>query len=275
MGRLSFQLKPYQLFSGLLLVSLVAISLQFKNPGGETVFKKTAFSLAAPVGDTWHNIVTSLQDNLLSFSTITGLQAENRRLLKEIDRLQFERRQAANRLDRAGELESLLKLVTAYSREGVAVEITTRGFQVWDKTVVVRGGLRQGLADDLPVLDWQGVAGKTIRCSENHSEVALVTNAGFAMAGWIPARDVRGVVRGRGNPRLSLELVTMAQLVKIGDWVFSSGDDGIFPAGFPVGQVSEVDKSGQYFQDITLNPAVNVSNQRFLFVLKTAGGDKE
>lgn len=268
MLRLLHYIKPYQVFTGLLILNLVAISWQFKTHAGEAVFKNWFFRLATPLGDALGDTLEAVGDGLTSFATIRRLKAENTRLSRDLDGMKFERSVIRNQLARANKLEEMLRVLTAYSPEGTVAEITTRSFQVWDKSVIIRGGLKNGFTPELPVLDVNGVVGRTVQCSPYYSEVALLTNAGFAMAGYIPEKDIRGVVHGTGGPQLTLDYVHIASKVDIGDWVLSSGDDGIFPMGFPVGVVVEVAQTGQYFQDIRIQPAVDIYHQRYVFVMK-------
>jgi rod shape-determining protein MreC len=58
--------------------------------------------------------------------------------------------------------------------------------------------------------------------------------------------------------------------LQVGDLVISSGFDGIFPPGLPVGHIAAVDKQGQgLFQYAQIEPAVDVD--RLEEVLVTLG----
>jgi rod shape-determining protein MreC len=57
-----------------------------------------------------------------------------------------------------------------------------------------------------------------------------------------------------------MELVSNLADVKEGDTVVASGTDGIFPAGFPIGQVASVERAPGLYLSILVRPAVNFSS---------------
>ena len=57
--------------------------------------------------------------------------------------------------------------------------------------------------------------------------------------------------------------------VKKGDWVLTSGHDGVFPAGIRLGKVTEVHQpSEKNYLAAVIKPAVDVSNLENVVVLK-------
>lgn len=265
-------LKARHLFPLLLVANLFAISYQFKTPDGERLCKNWFFRLATPAAGSLAGLAAGVHDLFGSFTTIRQLQRENDNLRRELDKVRFEQGLRADQLARAVQLEGLLKVLAEYAEEGVVAEVTARSFQVWDRSMTIRGGTLDGFTPDLPVLDADGVVGRIQQCSPAYSEVALLTNSGVAMSGTIPQKDIRGIIHGTGGPLLKMDYVHIAAPVKKGDWVVSSGDDGIFPAGFPVGMVVKIGRQGQYFQDILLRPAVDIRHRRYVFVLKKTAG---
>jgi len=54
----------------------------------------------------------------------------------------------------------------------------------------------------------------------------------------------------------------------VGDLVVSSGLDGIFPSGLPIGRIQAVDKQGQgLFQYAQIDPAVDVERLEEVLVM--------
>jgi rod shape-determining protein MreC len=81
----------------------------------------------------------------------------------------------------------------------------------------------------------------------------------------IPVENIRtgmrGIVAGTGNlDKLSLANTSITTDVRVGDSLISSGLDGRFPAGYPVGVVSTVKHiSGEQFAVITVKPSANLN----------------
>ena len=70
--------------------------------------------------------------------------------------------------------------------------------------------------------------------------VQLITNSRNAVGAKIVRTLAHGVVQGAGGAILKLDYVTSLADVKGGDIVVTSGDDGIYPAGFEIGRVLRV-----------------------------------
>src|SRR5258708_6069212 len=59
---------------------------------------------------------------------------------------------------------------------------------------------------------------------------------------------------GVGNSDCEVEYVQNEERVDVGEWFYTSGDDRIFPKGFPVGQVTVV-RTGKTFKEIYVTPS--------------------
>jgi rod shape-determining protein MreC len=86
------------------------------------------------------------------------------------------------------------------------------------------------------------------------SLVMLITDPTFA-AGVISQKGrVRGTLKGLGQTKCLVDYAQNEEKVDEGEWFYTSGDDRIFPRGFPVGQVSSV-HNGKTFKEIYLIPS--------------------
>ena len=66
-----------------------------------------------------------------------------------------------------------------------------------------------------------------------------------------------------------IEGVVSSEPVKLGEEVITSGLDGVFPAGIPVGQVVRTQRSEEnLFLEIEIEPTVNFSAIEEVFVVR-------
>jgi rod shape-determining protein MreC len=99
-----------------------------------------------------------------------------------------------------------------------------------------------------------GIVGKVVDAYPMASLVMLVTDPTFA-AGVISQKNrVRGTLKGLGQTKCLVDYAQNEERVDEGEWFYTSGDDRIFPRGFPVGQVSSV-HNGKTFKEIYLVPS--------------------
>jgi hypothetical protein len=81
-----------------------------------------------------------------------------------------------------------------------------------------------------------------------------ITDPTFA-AGVISQKNrVHGTLKGQGHAECLVDYVQNEERVDVGEWFYTSGDDRIFPKGFPVGQVAAV-QNGKTFKEIYVTPS--------------------
>ena len=106
----------------------------------------------------------------------------------------------------------------------------------------------------MAVVTPDGIVGKVIAAYPTASEVLLVTDPDFA-AGVISQKNgVRGTLKGQGTPSCKLDYVPVEEKIEVGEVLYTSGDDRIFPRGFPAGVVKVV-RNGQPFKEILVEPS--------------------
>ncbi len=134
----------------------------------------------------------------------------------------------------------------------------------FSQQVVLDKGQRFGVYVGQPVLDAHGVMGQVSEVNLFSSRVVLVTDPNHSIPVQINRNGLRGVVFGRGpSQQLKMDYMPHNADVRVGDLVVTSGLGGIFPAGYPVGVVTEVNlPTGKAFADIAISPAAHLGTTR-------------
>jgi rod shape-determining protein MreC len=103
-----------------------------------------------------------------------------------------------------------------------------------------------------------GIVGHVIKDFDWSAQVLLVIDRSSAIDALLQRTRFRGIVAGETDETCHLKYVVRKADVKIGDTVISSGLDGLFPKGLPVGTVSEVSRpTSGLFQEVQVRPFVN------------------
>ena len=179
---------------------------------------------------------------------------ENRRLQAEVDRLKLENTFLKNELSTADRAKALALFQSHTPSKTVAANVIGTGAGTNSKVVFVDRGSAAGVQRGMAVVTPDGIVGKVIASYPTASEVLLITDLDFA-AGVISQKTlVRGTLKGQGNPMCKVDYVPPEEKLELGDWLYTSGDDRIFPRGLPVGVVKAV-RPGQPFQEILLEPS--------------------
>jgi rod shape-determining protein MreC len=110
--------------------------------------------------------------------------------------------------------------------------------------VLVDKGARDGVFKGQAVLDAEGIFGQVAQVHAETAEVILISDAEHAIPVQSNRSGLRTIAVGTGDPdRLSLPFVTVESDLKAGDLLISTGIGGVFPRGYPVAEVTRVDRT--------------------------------
>jgi rod shape-determining protein MreC len=179
---------------------------------------------------------------------------ENRRLQTELDRLKLENNFLKNELATADRAKALAVFQSHTPSKTLAANVIGTGASTNSKVVFVDRGSVAGVQRGMAVVTPDGIVGKVIAAYPTASEVLLITDPDFA-AGVISQKTlIRGTLKGQGTPMCKVDYVPPEEKLQPGDWLYTSGDDRIFPRGLPVGVVKVV-RPGQPFQEVFVEPS--------------------
>ena len=179
--------------------------------------------------------------------------AENRRLREQVGHLKLENIFLKNELNTAERAKALGVFQARIPSKTLAATVIGTGAGSNAKVVYVDAGSTRGVERGMAVVTPDGIVGKVIAAYPTASEVLLATDADFAAGVVSQDGGVRGTLKGQGTPFLKVDYVPIQEKVQVGQWFYTSGDDRIFPRGFPVGVVRAV-RDAQPFKEVLLDP---------------------
>lgn len=111
--------------------------------------------------------------------------------------------------------------------------------------------------------------GRVIRTSIWASQVQLITDINSGVAAMVQRSRAQGVVVGEGSNNCTMKYVTNLDDVAPGDLIITSGREGIYPEGIPIGRVVLAKKSTTLFQEIRVIPLIDLSKiEEVVIILK-------
>ncbi|HLK10031.1 MAG TPA: rod shape-determining protein MreC [Candidatus Binatia bacterium] len=249
------------LVSGLFLVLAAALVIR---TGGETVrsdrlgqvFVEVLSLPQRPVAALnralWH-AERSVVDLFRARQEVVALRARVRTLEQDTARLgELEQENAR--------LHALVDLRETLRGNVVAAHVVGRDAGTLSRTLVIDRGERDGVAKGAAVLAPSGVVGHVFLAAPDAARVLLITDHNSGVDAVVQRTRARGIVEGQVDGGCMLKFVKRTEDVQVGDLIVTSGVDGIFPKGLPVGRVTAVDKRGQgLFQSVEVTPAVDPS----------------
>jgi len=198
-------------------------------------------------------------------------------LTRENARLRDQLATARGQQDQAAEARRELRLLLGQQRLGfaggipmVTAQIVDTSSSNFELSVQVDRGSDSGVAVGMPVVAGGGLVGRVVEVAANRSTVLLLTDPTFSVGVRTTSSGDVAVADGRGRQSpMRVELVDPSASIKAGDVVVTSGLQlERFPKDIPVGKVRRVEMpAGALEQDVTLDPAVDLSRLEFVQIL--------
>jgi rod shape-determining protein MreC len=175
--------------------------------------------------------------------------AENEQLKQRLTEVETELHTARQATAENERLKAMLNLKEQTNISSLPGRVIARDPSVWFNTITINLGSSSGVEVNMPVITSGGIVGRVITVSPWASQVMLITDekAGAgAVVGQLGQSGALGSIRGRadlGVALIEMRYVSGLEKVEVGDYVMTTGQDGIYPPGLNVGKVVDV-KSG-------------------------------
>jgi rod shape-determining protein MreC len=139
------------------------------------------------------------------------------------------------------------------------------------RTLVIDRGEADGITKGAAALAPEGIVGQVFLASAHAARVLLIADHNSGVDALVQRTRARGIVQGTAEGGCGLKYVKRTEDVQVGDTVVTSGLDGVFPKGVPIGHVVAVDKQGQgLFQYAEVAPRVDFGQLEELLVSRGA-----
>lgn len=103
----------------------------------------------------------------------------------------------------------------------------------------------------------EGIVGRVITTTAFSSEVELLTDVNAAAGAIVGEQRFEGVVQGTGGDLVNLNFIPASTQLTVGDEVQTSGTDGVYPKGLPIGEVAQVQHDSAVYLTVRVKPGVD------------------
>ena len=103
---------------------------------------------------------------------------------------------------------------------------------------IINSGSNREIKNGMAVLDGKNFVGRIVDVNFFSSRVLLVTDLNSRIPVIIEPIGYHAILRGHGKSELTLEYLPKNHKVKLGNKVYTSGKEGIFAPGIPIGEVN-------------------------------------
>lgn len=261
---------PLLLILTLLLVFTV-LSLSLKSSPALRKVQGLVVSMTAPGLEGLEYVGRSAKQLWLGYFYLIGVRRQNaelQRQLEEYKQREVQFQEAEQALTR---LETLLDLKRQVALPVIGARVIAYDPTLWSRAAIINQGKAQGVKEGLPVLAPQGIVGRIVGVYPEYSKVMLIVDRKSSADAMVQRTRIRGMLRGKGGNRCSLEFVPKSADVQVGDLVLASGLVGLYPKGLVFGKVTAANKKNPgVFQEIEVSPNVDLSTLEEVLVVKVA-----
>jgi rod shape-determining protein MreC len=276
MALLDIRQRTGWLFGAIVVSHIILISAQVTTKRGVPVLQEVTFGAFAEMQRGATSAFGSAREGWQNYFALQEIRRENDQLKQEVTKLRVSLEQERNIAQQARTLQQLLDLRSATGFETAAAMVIGSGADPEFRTITIDKGTQDGLRPDMAVMSPAGIVGRILMPTARAAKVQLIIDRDAAAGVLIERSRVNGVVEGLGSGEelgfkagmISLNYVPSSADVKRGDRVVTSGIDGIYPKGVPVGEIQSAERAGGEWR-IRVKPAVDFAAlEAVLVVLK-------
>ncbi|MFZ0428260.1 MAG: rod shape-determining protein MreC [Acidobacteriota bacterium] len=250
---------PFFGLLALVVLNLFLLSVQVRSENGRLILRSwglaafTPFALTADVASNMlHGVVARYQFLTHLEERNRYLEEQNWQLKTELNRLEALRRQVR-------EDESFKLLAERFDFRTIRAAVVWRNLPMYAEKVIVNAGLSRHVHRDSAVITPDGVVGRVRASTQFTSEVELLTDVNAAAGAQVGETGLQGIIQGTGREELRLNFILGTESVQPGEVVYTSGTDGIYPKGVPIGKVVRTERTTGIYQRIVVLPFVQFS----------------
>src|SRR5688500_2994763 len=276
MALLDIRQRTGWLFAAVVVSHIILISAQVTTKRGVPVLQEVTFGAFAEMQRAATSTLSSVQDGWQNYFALQQIRQENEQLRREVTSLRVSLEQERTIAQETRELKKLLDLKLAAGFDSAAASVIGSGADPEFRTITIDKGSQDGLQADMAVISPAGVVGRILMTTARAAKVQLIIDRDAAAGVMIERSRVIGIVTGVGSSEdlgfeaglIDLDYVPGSADVKQGDRVVTSGIDGIYPKGLPVGEIQSTERvRGEW--KIRVKPAVEFATlEAVLVVLK-------
>ncbi|RMH73243.1 MAG: rod shape-determining protein MreC [Gemmatimonadetes bacterium] len=197
------------------------------------------------------------------------LALENEQLQQQVIRLSVENEQARSALAENQRLKQLLDFKAEHSYHFISARILRQFYNGRSLSLVLDKGRTAGIAINQAVVTPAGLIGRIISAEPSTAIVQTLYDPNCRVGARLQHSRAIGIALWESGPFLRLKNIPIDTDIQPQELAITSGMGGIFPAGFPVGRVVNVQRehTGLFFE-VQLAPAADFSRLDHVFVTR-------
>jgi rod shape-determining protein MreC len=256
----------------LLLGNFLLMAFDARVSTGQSYLRVWTQTVADFVQSPITTVTSGISNYFASFANMRSAESENSILQTRVQELEVELKSREDLVAENERLRKLLELKDESKSKVLTARIIGRDPSIWfDSSILNRGSL-DGVKLNMPVITNGGIVGRVTAVGPLTSQVDLITHdkSGVgAVVGEISPSNALGVVVGSSKrDTLEMRYVSGSIDVQVGQAVYTTGQDGIYPPGLKVGTIIQVEPgSASQPHKIIIEPSSGLGSMQEVGIL--------
>lgn len=211
-----------------------------------------------------------------SFSSRKTLQEENATLRTQNQILTTQLQKLTFIESENIHLRSLLESSKRMGERILIAELLSVDMDPYKQQVTINKGSGDDIYPGQPFVDAKGVMGKLVHINPLSSTALLITDPSHALPVQVNRNGLRAIAKGTGNQnRLEIPHLPNNADIKVGDLLVTSGLGCVFPVGYPVATVIEINIDPSLpFAEVIAEPIAELDRSREVLLVWPGGKAK-
>ncbi len=202
------------------------------------------------------------------YKNVLSIQEENRMLKNDVVQLLLLNSELKSYRHENKRLKELLNFTEYQAVNYLTANVVNYHLGIANQTITIDIGELDGLTKNLPVLDENGLLGKTIQLDDHVAMIQLISDKNYRVSIRIGNERVLGLFIPTHGKYGILEGVRKTTPLHEGDIAYTSGISEIYPPNIPVAKIIAISKEkNQPFQRVVVEILGSIFNLDFAFVI--------
>lgn len=223
-----------------LAVAVAPLLLTLQAPERAEFLHQVSLTFTRPLALAGHTISNSIQEAGTAVARFRGLYQRQVFLEEEVSRLRYELIQQTELQKENERLHALLAFKKEIPRRTIPARVVGRDLALWRRTILIDKGARDGIQNQMAVVNAEGLVGRIVEVGRTSSRAILLLDPESRVSVVFQESRDLGVAEGDGSSWLKVTRISREAAVKVGDFAVSSGLGEVYPKGIPVGRVEIV-----------------------------------
>lgn len=257
----------------LILITILAavplLTLNIKNESGQIPWFIRPFSFTGGLIQYGYSSFSSgVRGTTSTYFDLIDIKKQNRVLLQQNTEYRAQLNELTELKLENERLNKLLNFKQKTNMELLTAKVVGKDLIPEHNTITINRGTLQGVKERMAAITVGGAVGYVYSAEPFTSQIILLTDRYAAIDAIVQRSRARGIIEGYTSELTQLNYLKRGDDVREGDLIVTSGLDNIFPKGFPIGTVVEVEKNDyDVSQKVDVKPIVNPSNLEELFIV--------